>query len=66
MRGKFFLHEKGQEVQKAITDVREKRIYEKATTTADGLMSKEDKSKLEDMGDDEELTIEEISNLINF
>lgn len=66
MRGKYYLRETDVEVQEAITDVREKTIYDPATRTSDGLMSKTDKVKLDDIDDDEELTIEEIENLINF
>lgn len=64
MRGKYYLRETGSEVQEAITDVRNKTIYDPVTRTADGLMSKTDKVKLDDMIDNEELTLEEIENLL--
>ena len=63
---RYTLNETGEQVQEAITNVREKNIYDPATRTQDGLMSKSDKIKLDDIDDDVELTIEEIENLINF
>lgn len=64
MRGKYYLRETGSEVQEAITDVRNKTIYDPATRTADGLMSKEDKIKIDDLAGAEELSLEEIENIL--
>ena len=65
--GKYYLKETGAQVQQAITEVREKTIYELATQQKDGLLSKTDKKKIdESVSDDEELTIQEINDLLNF
>lgn len=65
--GKYYLRETGQQVQQAITEVREKTIYDIATQQKDGLLSKIDKRKIdESVTDDEELTIQEIDQLLNF
>lgn len=63
--GKYYLRETGEEVQEAITDVREKRIYPLATQQYDGLLSKEDKKRIDEMILTEEMSIEEIDNLLN-
>lgn len=65
--GKYYLRETGQQVQEAITDVREKTIYPIATQQVDGLLAKTDKVIIDTaVTDDEELTIQEINNLLNF
>lgn len=64
--GKYYLRETGVEVQEAITDVREKRIYPLATQQYDGLLSKEDKKRIDEMILTEEMSIEEIDDLLNF
>lgn len=65
--GKYYLRETGQQVQEAITDVREKTIYPIATQQVDGLLSKTDKVIIDTaVTDDEELTLQEINNLLNF
>lgn len=62
----YTLNETGEQVQEAITDVRQKTIYDPATHLDDGLMSSEDKRKLDEDVADEEMTIEEINALLNF
>ena len=62
----YTLNETGEQVQEAITDVRQKTIYDPATQISDGLMSSEDKKKLDEVVADEEMTIEEINALLNF
>lgn len=65
--GKYYLKETGQQVQQAITEVREKTIYSLATQQTDGLLSKTDKVIIDNsVTDDEELTIQEIDQLLNF
>lgn len=65
--GKYYLKETGQQVQQAITEVREKTIYPIATQQRDGLLSKTDKVIIDNsVTDDEELTIQEIDQLLNF
>lgn len=66
MRG-YILHNTGEEVQEAIDDVREKTVYANATHHTDGLMSSQDKIKLDNFIDSsEEMTIEEINELLDF
>lgn len=62
----YKLNETGEQVQEAITDVRQKTIYDPATQISDGLMSSADKKRLDEDVADEELTIEEINALLNF
>ena len=62
----YVLRETGEQVQEAITDVREKTIYNNASQSEHGLMSKEDKKKLDDDVPYEALSYAEIDNLINF
>ena len=65
--GKYYLKETGQQVQQAITEVREKTVYPIATQQVDGLLSKTDKVIIDNsVTDDEELTIQEIEQLLNF
>lgn len=65
--GRYHLRETGAQVQQAITDVREKTIYEVATQQKDGLLSKTDKKTIDDaVTEDEEMTIQEINSLLNF
>lgn len=65
--GKYYLRETGAQVQEAITDVREKTIYPIATQQVDGLLAKTDKVVIDSaVTDDEELTIQEINDLLNF
>ena len=63
---RFRLIETGPQVQEAITQVREKTIYQNASQSERGLMSKEDKKKLDEYVADDELSIAEINNLLNF
>lgn len=62
----YILRETGEQVQEAITDVREKTIYNNATQTERGLMSKEDKKKLDNIESDSALSILEIDEILNF
>jgi hypothetical protein len=65
----YVLRQYGDEVQEILDDVQQKTVYERATPSKDGLMSKEDKSKLDTIDNieaDEELTLEEIDALLNF
>lgn len=62
----YVLNETGEQVQEAITDVRQKTVYDPATHLTDGLMSSEDKKKLDEDVADDELTIQEINELLNF
>lgn len=65
--GKYYLRETGEEVQVAITEVRERTIYPLATQQVDGLLAKTDKVVIDSaVTDDEELTIQEINDLLNF
>ena len=65
--GKYYLRETGQQVQQAITEVREKTVYELATQQTDGLLSKEDKAKIDKIiTEDAELTVSEVAQLLNF
>lgn len=63
---RYRLIETGPQVQEAITQVREKTIYQNASQSERGLMSKEDKKKLDEYVADDELSIAEINNLLNF
>ena len=62
----YILRETGEQVQEAITDVREKTIYDNATQSERGLMSKEDKIKLDNIEPDLALSILEIDEILNF
>lgn len=62
----YILRETGEQVQEAITDVREKTIYDNATQIERGLMSKEDKKKLDNIESDLALSILEIDEILNF
>lgn len=64
--GKYYLRETGEEVQVAITEVRERTIYPLATQQVDGLLSKVDKKKIDETVEAEEMTIQEINDLLNF
>lgn len=64
--GKYYLRETGEEVQVAITEVRERTIYPLATQQVDGLLSKGDKKKIDEAVEPEEMTIQEINDLLNF
>lgn len=64
--GKYYLRETGQQVQTAITEVRERTIYPLATQQVDGLLSKTDKKKIDEAVEPEEMTIQEINDLLNF
>lgn len=66
MSGNYYLEQTGQEVQDILNEVEDKTVYDDATQTSRGLMSAADKKKLDEMEDDEELSIEEIRNLLNF
>lgn len=66
MSGNYYLEQTGQEVQDILNEVEDKTVYDDATHTSRGLMSAADKKKLDEMEDDEELSIEEIRNLLNF
>ena len=63
---RYKLIETGPQVQEAIKQVREKTIYQNASQSERGLMSKEDKKKLDEYVADDELSIAEINNLLNF
>ena len=62
----YRLRETGEQVQEAITQVRTKTVYDSASQSERGLMSKEDKKKLDEYVADDELSIAEINNLLNF
>ena len=62
----YILRETGEQVQEAITDVREKTIYDNATQSERGLMSKEDKKNLDNIESDLALSILEIDEILNF
>lgn len=62
----YRLRETGEQVQEAITQVRTKTIYDNASQSERGLMSKEDKKKLDEYVADDELSIAEINSLLNF
>lgn len=62
----YMLNETGEQVQEAITNVRQKTVYYNATHTENGLMSSADKKKLDEDVADDEMTIEEINALLNF
>lgn len=62
----YVLNETGEQVQEAITDVRQKTVYDNATHIEHGLMSSADKKKLDEDVADDEMTIEEINALLNF
>ena len=59
----YYLHQTGQEVQDILDRVEDKTVYERATHTADGLMSNTDKQRLDSMDNDEALSIMEIDEL---
>lgn len=61
---RYYLRETGAQVQKAITDVREKTIYENATTSKEGLMSASDKVKLNDLEKDTALSLLELEAVL--
>jgi hypothetical protein len=53
----------GEQVDGFLTKIEDLDV---ATTQTDGLMSKTDKTKLNEMEDDEELTLQEIDELLTF
>ena len=59
----YYLHQTGPEVQGILDRVEDKTVYERATHTADGLMSNIDKQRIDSMDDDEALSIAEIDEL---
>lgn len=66
MKGNYYLKETGKQVQEAITNVREKTIYNNATRVERGLMAANDKRKLDQLNNSEALSILEIDTLLNF
>ena len=62
----YRLKQTGDEVQDVLDQVQEKTVYEPATQQEDGLMSSSDKRKLDNDVADEELSIPEINELLNF
>lgn len=66
MNERYYLRETGAQVQQAITDVREKTIYDNVSVLNRGLMSAEDKRKLDGLDTNSSLSILEINELLNF
>lgn len=66
MNERYYLRETGAQVQQAITDVREKTIYDNVSVLNRGLMSAEDKRKLDGLDTNTSLSILEINELLNF
>ena len=62
----YTLTQKGREVQEALDNVENKTIYDPATHSEDGLMSSEDKRKLDGIIPDGPMTPAEIDAAINF
>ena len=66
MSRNYYLHQTGDEVQDILDDVQQKTVYDRATRTADGLMSNTDKQRLDDMTDVRALTFDEIDDVFNY
>lgn len=62
----YTLTQKGSEVQEDLNSVENKTIYDVATNSEDGLMSREDKRKLDERVPDRPMTPAEIDAAINF
>ena len=61
----YKIHRTGANVEALLDMVDNKTIYDPATSSADGLMSSEDKTRLDGMPDIEALTNLEIENLLH-
>ena len=62
----YKLTQKGSQVQEDLNKVENKTIYDPATPNANGLMSSEDKRKLDEMAINRPMTPAEIDAAINF
>lgn len=60
----YKIHRTGANVEELLDMVDNKTIYNPATTSTDGLMSSQDKTKLDEMSDIAALTNLEIENLL--